>query len=145
MNNDTDIQLSGPFSAKDSSGNAREISMIRIFDEGYGTIDVYVDMKHKMGDDPLPEDTILIHNITLHLHSLGYVGPDLLVGDVALQDDKLIVLEAPEAFNTFAESRGWKDLAAEFDEDEDDIDAVEAVAPAATAQLDALMRRFKST
>jgi hypothetical protein len=142
MNNDTDIQLSGPFSAKDSSGNAREISMIRIFDEGYGTIDVYVDMKHKMGDDPLPEDTVLIHNITLHLQSLGYVGPDLLVGDVALQDDKLIVLEAPEAFNAFAESRGWKDLAAEFAEDDDEVDAA---APAATAQLDALMRKFKST
>ena len=95
-----------------------------------------------MGDDPLPEDTILIHNITLHLQSLGYVGPDLLVGDVALQDDKLIVLEAPEAFNVFAESRGWKDLSSEFDEEDDDVDAV---APAATAQLDALMRKFKST
>jgi hypothetical protein len=99
-------------------------------------------MQHKMGDDPLPEDTVLIHNITLHLQSLGYVGPDLLVGDVALQDDKLIVLEAPEEFNTFAESRGWKDLAAEFEGDDEEIDAA---APAATAQLDALMRKFKST
>ncbi|WP_344762804.1 hypothetical protein [Actimicrobium antarcticum] len=145
MNNDTDIQLCGSFTAKDSSGNLREISMIRIFDEGYGMIDVYVDLRHAMNDDPLSEDAVLIHHITKHLHGLGYVGPDLIAGDIALQDDKLIVLEAPEDFIVFAESRGWKNLAEEFaDDDEISDEQAASVAPAASAQLDALLRKFKS-
>ena len=141
MNNDTDIQLSGPFNAKDSSGQVREFNAIRIFDEGYGMIDVYVDLRHSMDDDPLFEDQVLIKNIVAHLHALGYAGPEFGIGDAGLQDDKLIVLEAPEAFNAFAESRGWKNLAAEFaDDDAPDNDAG---APAASAQLDALLRKFK--
>ena len=139
MDNDTDIQLSGPFSAKDSSGQSREFSAIRIFDEGYGVIDVYCDLRHGMGDDDLSQDPLLLRNIVAQLRTLGYAGPDFGIGDAGLQDDKLIVLEAPEAFNAFAESRGWKDLAAEFDQD---VDA--PTAPAASAQLDALLRKFKS-
>jgi hypothetical protein len=139
MPNDTDIRLSGPFSAKDSSGQVREISALRIFDEGYGIIDLYVDMRHPMRDDPLFDDLVLIGNIGAHLRTLGYAGPDFLVGDAGLQDDKLIVLEAPEAFTVFAESRGWKNLAAEFADDEP-----EDAAPAASAHLDALMAKFKA-
>jgi hypothetical protein len=30
----------------------------------------------------------------------------------------LMVLEAPDEFNTFAASKGWKDLAEEFGDDE---------------------------
>ena len=141
MDNDTDIQLSGPFSAKDSSGQVREFSAIRIFDEGYGVIDVYCDLRHGMGDDDLAEDVVLLRNIVAQLRTLGYAGPDFGLGDAGLQDDKLIVLEAPEAFNAFAERHGWKDLAAEFDED---VDPASASTPAASAQLDALMRKFKS-
>ena len=104
-------------------------------------IDVYVDLRHSMDDDPLFEDQVLIKNIVAHLHALGYAGPEFGIGDAGLQDDKLIVLEAPEAFNAFAESRGWKNLAAEFaDDDAPDNDAG---APAASAQLDALLRKFK--
>ena len=143
MDNDTDIQLSGPFNAKDSSGQVREFSAIRIFDEGYGMIDVYVDLRHAMDGDPLDQDTVLIRNIVTHLRSLGYSGPDFGLGEAGLQDDKLIVLEAPEAFNAFAESRGWKNLAAEF-ADEDDTDN-DPAAPAASAQLEALLRKFKSS
>ena len=43
MTTDTDIQLSGPFKASDSTGRSHDIKGIRIFDEGYGIIDVYVD------------------------------------------------------------------------------------------------------
>ena len=43
MTTDTDIQLSGPFKASDSSGRSHDVKAIRIFDEGYGIIDVYVD------------------------------------------------------------------------------------------------------
>jgi len=35
-----------------------------------------------------------------------------------LQENKLMVLEAPDEFNTYATGKGWKDLAEEFDDDE---------------------------
>ena len=62
------------------------------------------------------------------------------VGDAGLQDEQVIVLEAPEAFNAFAERHGWKDLAAEFDDDADDTPP--AAAP--TEQLNALLRKFQT-
>lgn len=142
MDNDTDIELSGPFNAKDSAGLIREFKAIRIFDEGYGMIDVYVDLRHPMEGQPLAEDRVLVRNIIAHLHTLGYAGPDFGVGDAGLQDDNVIVLEAPEAFNAFAESRGWKNLAAEFAEEADADDA--PATPAVSAQLDALLRKFKT-
>ena len=50
------------------------------------------------------------------LRGLGYKGPDFGHSDPGLQERKLIVLEAPEEFAAFAKSRGWKNLAEEFDE-----------------------------
>ena len=142
MSENTDIQLCGPFSVKDASGQTRDIKAIRIVDESYGMIDVYVDLTYSMEDDRLFDDVVLIKNISAHLRGIGYAGADLSKGDVGLQDDKLIVLEAPEAFNAFAERHGWKDLAAEFAEDDlyDESAAVAAPSP----QLDALLAKFKS-
>lgn len=118
MNTDTDIQLSGPFKATDGAGRAHDIKAIRIFDEGYGVIDVYVDFTAAI-DASAHKDKKLVAAILARLRSLGYVGPDFGHGDPGLQDKKLIVLEAPEEFNSFAASKGWKDLAAEFDEGDD--------------------------
>lgn len=117
MNNDTDIQLSGPFKATDASGKSHDIKGIRIFDEGYGIIDVYVDFAAPI-DGSLFKDKTLIGQILTRLRALGYVGPDFGHGDTGLQDKKLIVLEAPEQFNVFAASKGWKDLAQEFEDDD---------------------------
>lgn len=146
MKNDTDIELCGAFTVRDCSGNARDIEAIRIFDEGYGIIDVYVHMVASMEDDRLYEDAVLIGQIMARLHQLGYVGPDFGHGDLGLQDDKLIVLEAPEAFNAFAASRGWKDLADEFAEDEPETaSGVGAPNAPSSTLLDALMRKFKAS
>ena len=145
MDNDTDIELCGPFTVRDSSGNPRDIASIRIFDEGYGIIDVYVHMTHSMEDDRLYEDAVLVKQVMARLHQLGYAGPDFSHGDLGLQDERLIVLEAPEAFNAFAASRGWKNLAEEFAEE--DADSATSGMPGApsTTLLDALMRKFKAT
>ena len=138
MQNDTDIQLSGPFKVTDAVGNAHEVSGIRIFDEGYGIIDVYVDFTGSIGALHLYKDAAVIRQILAKLRGLGYQGPDFGHGDLGLQDDKLVVLEATEEFNTFAAHKGWKNLAEEFDDDEDDLaDA------ASSTQLDALMRKFR--
>ena len=149
MNNDTDIELCGPFTVRDSSGNPRDIAAIRIFDEGYGIIDVYVHMAHSMQDDRLYEDAVLVKQIMARLHQLGYAGPDFGHGDLGLQDERLIVLEAPEAFNAFAASRGWKNLAEEFSEEDVDgtIGGTTGGTPGApsTTLLDALMRKFKAS
>ena len=117
MNNDTDILLCGPFKATDGAGRAHDIKAIRIFDEGYGVIDVYIDFAAPV-DPKAYKDQTLIGQIMTRLHVLGYVGPDFGHGDLGLQDKKLIVLEAPEEFNAFAASKGWKNLAEEFDDDE---------------------------
>ncbi|MFZ6647118.1 hypothetical protein ACO0LO_15445 [Undibacterium sp. TJN25] len=121
MNNQTDIELSGPFSARDSSGHLRDIKGIRIFDEGYGMIDVYVDFASGFEDDPLHEDEVLISGILARLRNLGYRGPDFGLADAGLQDDGLIVLQAPEQFNDFAASKGWRNLAEEFADDDADL------------------------
>lgn len=144
MDKNTDIQLSGPFSAPDGAGQLREFSAIRIFDEGYGMIDVYCDLRESIDAEDVGNDPVLIRNIVAQLRRVGYQGPDFGIGDAGLQDDRLIVLEAPEAFNGFAETRGWKNLAAEFADEADDVDVSGAAgAPAASAQLDALLRKFK--
>lgn len=142
MKNDGDIQLSGPFKVTDAAGSTHEVAGIRIFDEGYGIIDVYVDFAHAIGALDLYLDAVVVRQILVRLRSLGYEGPDFGHGDLGLQDDKLIVLEAPEEFNAFAASKGWKNLAEEFDDDEDDLAA--AADPAAASQLDALLRKFKA-
>lgn len=146
MNDDTDIELSGPFTARDSAGNVREIASIRIFDEGYGIIDVYIHLVHSTEGDILFDDGVLIAQIMQRLRQLGYDGPDFGHGDLGLQDDKLIVLEAPEAFNAFAASRGWKNLAEEFlDEEVDAMTRGHIGALPSSTLLDALMRKFKAS
>ncbi|QYF92111.1 hypothetical protein KY495_15210 [Massilia sp. PAMC28688] len=116
MTTDTDITLSGPFKASDSSGRSHEIKAIRIFDEGYGIIDVYVDFAANI-EPGLYKDRTLVKAVIDRLRALGYAGPDFSHSDPGLQDRKLIVLEAPEEFAAFAKKKGWKNLAEEFDED----------------------------
>jgi len=146
MNDDTNIELCGPFTARDSSGNARDIETICIFDEGYGIIDVYVHLVHSTQGDILFDDAVLVSHIMQRLRQLGYSGPDFAHGDLGLQDDKLIVLEAPEAFNSFAASRGWKNLAEEFlDEETDAMTRGHIGTSASSTLLDALMRKFKAS
>ena len=116
MTTDTDIQLSGPFKASDSSGRAHDVKAIRIFDEGYGIIDVYVDFANEI-DGSLYKDKVLAGNITERLRALGYVGPNFGYSDPGLQNRKLVVLEAPEEFAAFAKLKGWKNLAEEFDDE----------------------------
>ena len=145
MNNETDIELCGPFTVRDSSGNPRDIASIRIFDEGYGIIDVYVHMVNSMEDDRLYDDAVLVGQIMARLHQLGYTGPDFGHGDLGLQDDRLIVLEAPEAFNGFAASRGWKNLAEEFAEEDAEGQGTGMPGAASSNLLDALMRKFKAS
>ena len=116
MTTDTDIQLSGPFKASDSSGHSHDVKAIRIFDEGYGIIDVYVDFAAPV-EGGLYRDKVLVGNIIDRLRALGYVGPNFTHSDTGLQERKLIVLEAPEEFAAFAKSKGWKNLAEEFDDE----------------------------
>ena len=115
MTTDTDIELSGPFKATDSTGRSHDVKAIRIFDEGYGIIDVYVDFAAPI-DPGMHEDSALARSVIDRLRALGYKGPDFGLSDPGLQERKLIVLEAPEEFAPFAKSRGWKNLAEEFDE-----------------------------
>lgn len=114
MNQDTDIHLSGPFEAIDGSGRTHKVKAIRIFDEGYGAIDVYVDFAGPISG--LHKDAGLISAVQAQLRKLGYNGPSVSAGDSVLQENRLLVLEAPDAFNTFAASKGWKDLSEEYDD-----------------------------
>lgn len=115
MTTNSDIELSGPFQAKDGNGRTLDVKAIRIFDEGYGIIDVYVDFKARL-EAGAHKDTVLLRQIVERLRGLGYKGPDFGLGDPGLQESHLIVLEAPEEFAPFAKSRGWKNLAEDFDE-----------------------------
>ncbi|MEO6918440.1 MAG: hypothetical protein ABI171_05245 [Collimonas sp.] len=149
MNSETDIQLSGPFNVTDAAGRKHDIKAIRIFDEGYGIIDVYVDFAAAIGKERLYEDKVLIGQILTRLRQIGYAGPDFGHGDLGLQDDKLIVLEAPEEFNPFAASKGWKNLAEEFADDagvaEDDwADETIGGQAASNSKLDGLKNKFKA-
>jgi hypothetical protein len=116
MTTDTDIILSGPFSVTDGSGRPHEVKAIRIFDEGYGIIDVYVDFSKPIDND-LYKDQKLVQQVIARLRTLGYVGPDFSHSDPGLQDSKVIVLEAPEEFSEFAKKKGWRNLAEEFDDE----------------------------
>jgi len=115
MTTNSDIELSGAFQAKDQNGRTLDVKAIRIFDEGYGIIDVYVDFKARL-EPGAYRDSVLVRQIIDRLRALGYKGPDFGHSDPGLQESKLIVLEAPEEFAPFAKSRGWKNLAEEFDE-----------------------------
>jgi len=145
MQSENVIQLSGPFNVTDSSGRTWEISGIRIFDEGYGIIDVYIDFMSSMEDDPLYEDALLIQQILSRLRVLGYVGPDFGHGDLGLQDDKLIVLEAPEEFGRFAASKGWKNLATEYADDNEEAMSSDAIMgdPVSRALFSGLMQKLR--
>ncbi|WP_426110055.1 hypothetical protein [Massilia sp. PWRC2] len=116
MTTDTDIQLSGPFKAVDSSGRSHDVKAIRIYDEGYGIIDVFVDFA-KPVEASAYKDHVLVKQVIDRLRALGYVGPDFAHSDPGLQESKLIVLEAPEEFSEFAKKKGWKNLAEEFDDE----------------------------
>jgi hypothetical protein len=71
MTTDTDIELSGPFKASDSTGRSHDVKAIRIFDEGYGIIDVYVDFAKPI-DGGLYKDSVLVKAIIERLRGLGY-------------------------------------------------------------------------
>lgn len=144
MDSDNIIHLSGPFGIVDSLGRSWQVDGIRIYDEGYSIIDVYVDFAASLEDDPLHDDPLVIGQILARLRELGYDGPDFGYGDPGLQDDRLIVLEAPEAFNSFAASKGWKNLADDYAEGYgDDPAAGEVVADSAShAVYAALLRRL---
>lgn len=148
MDSDNIIRLSGPFDIVDSLGRTWHVGGIRIYDEGYSIIDVYVDVDDSREDDALHEDPIVIAQILARLHELGYDGPDFGHADPGLQDDRLIVLEAPEAFSGFAASKGWRNLAEEYadgsgDEYGDETPPGELVAdPASQAVYSALMQRL---
>ena len=115
MTTDSDIELSGAFQAKDGSGRTLDVKSITIFDEGYGIIDVYVNFAAKL-EPGAYKDTVLVRQLIERLRAVGYKGPDFSHSDPGLQESRLIVLEAPEEFAAFAKSRGWKNLAEEFDE-----------------------------
>jgi hypothetical protein len=115
MTTDSDIELSGPFQARDGNGRTLDVNAIRIFDEGYGIIDVYVEFKAQL-DPGAHKDSVLVRQIIDRLRAVGYKGPDFGLSDPGLQESRLIVLEAPEEFAAFAKSKGWKNLAEDFDE-----------------------------
>jgi hypothetical protein len=115
MTTDSDIELSGPFQAKDGNGRTLDVKAIRIFDEGYGIIDVYVEFKRPL-ESGAHKDSVLLRAIVDRLRAVGYKGPDFGLSDPGLQESRLIVLEAPEEFAAFAKSKGWKNLAEDFDE-----------------------------
>lgn len=144
MDSENIIHLSGPFQITDSAGRTWNARGIRIYDEGYGIIDVYVDLDDSMEDDPLYEDPVVIRQILSRLRAIGYEGPDFGAGDLGLQDDKVIVLEAPEEFGYFAAVKGWKNLAEEYgDASISAAESVDAATDSLTqATFDALMQRL---
>jgi hypothetical protein len=114
MSENTDIAICGSFNAADSSGKEHNIKGIRIYDEGYGIIDVFVDFAAPM-EAGTYRDKTLVKQILSQLRKVGYVGPDFEATDPSLQERKMIVLEAPEEFCQFAKTKGWKNLAEEFE------------------------------
>lgn len=114
MSNNTDIEICGSFKATDSTGKEHSIKGIRIYDEGYGIIDVFVDFAAPMEAGTFRDKT-LVQQILSQLRKIGYVGPDFEATDPSLQERKMIVLEAPEEFCQFAKTKGWKNLAEEFE------------------------------
>jgi hypothetical protein len=115
MSNDTDIKLCGSFTVKDANGENRTVKQIRIPDEGYGMLDISVDFTAP--PPPLGfRDQTVVAAINKHLAGLGYKGPYLEPGEPGMQSRNMIVLEAGEAFCTFAKRHGWKDLTDEFND-----------------------------
>ena len=84
MTTDSDIELSGAFQARDSSGRTLDVKAIRIFDEGYGIIDVYVEFAKKL-EPGAYKDTVLVRQIIDRLRAVGYKGPDFGHSDPGLR------------------------------------------------------------
>ncbi len=139
-----EIELSGPFDLTDRHGLTHHVTSIRIFDEGYGVIDVYVHLQDAAQSAELHQDGVAIAQILARLRGCGYQGPDFGHGDLALQDDRLVVLEAPEAFNAFAASKGWSNLAESFDAEEDACGTDVHASHASSELLQSLMRKFSA-
>lgn len=146
MDNENSIRLSGPFRVTDSLGRVWDIHGIRIFDEGYAIIDVFVDFAEPMDDAALHDDARVIAQIIARLRALGYAGPDFGPGDPGLQDERLLVLEAPEEFGRFAAGKGWRNLAEAYADDQREVTTTDdALAdPLASAVFAALLRRVKT-
>lgn len=127
----------------DSTGCAWQVESVRIFNEGYGTIDVFIDLASDSGDDRLHDDQALVKQIMSRLRSLGYAGPDLGLGADDLQDDRLIVLEASaEEFESFAAAKGWRNLADDYSDDDELFSS--GTASAAQAIWSALLQKLRS-
>lgn len=143
MNNEYEIQLSGPFDVTDSSGCTWKVESIHISDEGYGIIDVYVALDLPDDDTRLHEDRAVIGQILSRLRSLGYAGPDFGPGADDMQGCGFIVLEAPEEFGTFAAAKGWRNLADDYLDDEADEAGAMNDGDAARDVYFALMQRLR--
>lgn len=144
MDNENSISLSGPFRVTDSLGRVWDINGIRIFDEGYGIIDVFVDVAAPMDDVLLYDDARVIGQILARLRALGYAGPDFGPADPGLQDEGMIVLEAPEEFGDFAASKGWRNLADAYADDDARASGEDLGDPDSHAVFAALMRRLNA-
>jgi hypothetical protein len=118
MSDDYKIHLSGPFDLNDSSGRVHRVNSMYIYNEGYGLIDVHVELTSDDEEDSLHEDAAVIRRLMSVLRGVGYVGPDFGPAGDDLQDAGLIVLEAPESFGVFAAAKGWKNLAEDYMEGE---------------------------
>ena len=107
----SDIELSGPFKATDGNGQTHDVKAIRIFDEGYGIIDVYVDFAKPI-DAGLYKDKVLVKQIIDRLRDLRASRPQPQV-DAALSalesaarsGDNLMppILEAAKSLATVGE------------------------------------------
>lgn len=147
MDSDNTIRLCGPFLVADSSGRHWLANSIRIFDEGYSIIDVYIDFSSNIDEAALHADPVVIGQIVKRLRELGYEGADFVGADPGLQEDNVLVLEAPESFSTFVTRFGWRNLAEDYpdafeeaDNGEDGGDTI--VDPVTMAIYSALMQRL---
>ena len=77
---------------------------------------MYVDFAAPI-EPGLYKDKALVGKVSTGCARSATRGPNFGHSDPGLQDRKLIVLEAPEEFSAFAKSKGWKNLAEEFDEE----------------------------
>lgn len=142
-NDEYAILLCGPFDVTDSAGRKWRIDSVSIFNEGYGSIDVYVMLETAGEEVRLHEDSAVIRQILRKLRSLGYDGPDFGPGDEDLQDDTLIVLAAPEEFESFAAAKGWRNLADDYADDVAQDVRLAQEEDAALAVYSALMARLR--
>jgi hypothetical protein len=142
MDKDHHIMLSGPFNVFDSCGQQWDVKSIRIVDQSYAIVDVYVEIASSMSDTLLYEDPLIIKQILSRLRSLGYKGPDFGHADPGMQDEMLMVLEAPEEFGQFAVTKGWKNLAEEYIDGDEDNSSELASEALSLAHFSELMQKL---